>query len=52
MKKTLGVIAALAESDAVLKIPIPITKPITIMVISKRLRSFLGGVIIERYSFF
>jgi hypothetical protein len=39
-KNTVGVKAALAESDAVRKIPMPITRPITIMVRSKRLSSF------------
>jgi len=45
MKNTLGVMAALAESEAVLKIPMPITNPMTIMVRSKRLSwGFLDGV--------
>lgn len=46
IKNTLGVIAARAESDAVLKIPIPITNPITIMVMSKRFKRGLRLLLI------
>jgi len=44
-KKTFGVSAALAASDDVLKIPNPITNPITIIVSEKRfnLFDFMGG---------
>jgi hypothetical protein len=38
IKNTLGVMAARAESEAVLNIPMPITNPITIMVMSNKLR--------------
>jgi hypothetical protein len=38
--------AARAESEAVLKIPMPITKPITIMVRSKRLSCFFEEEVI------
>ena len=45
IKNTLGVIAARAESEAVLNIPIPITNPITIMVISNKFSSDFLGVL-------
>ena len=45
--------AARAESEAVRKIPIPITKPITIMVMSNKLkRGFFIPVMFERYKIY